>query len=71
MRSIFSTNLRAALEAADMTQEDLARKVDVSLRSAQGWCLGEKEPRGETLIRVARAVGVPAEDLYASEREAA
>jgi len=45
------------------SQEELARKARLSLRTIQRIELGETEPRGDTLIRVAGVFNLKPEDL--------
>lgn len=42
---IFSTNLKKFLELYDMTQLDLAKRLNVSNTSVSNWCMGTKSPR--------------------------
>jgi transcriptional regulator with XRE-family HTH domain len=51
-------NVRAARNAAGLTQEQLARAMDVSLRTVQGWELGEVQHLGApNLLALAKALG--------------
>jgi transcriptional regulator with XRE-family HTH domain len=49
----FARNLRSLLTAQELTQQDLAVHLDVSLRSVSGWCLGESTPHRENMERIA------------------
>jgi transcriptional regulator with XRE-family HTH domain len=51
-------NVRAARSAAGLTQEQLARRMDVSLRTVQGWELGEvQQLEARSLLALAKALG--------------
>lgn len=69
--SPFATNLRAALAEREMTQEALAREVDVGLRVVQEWCSGRIDaPRWRHLTRVAQVLDVePASLLAAADHD--
>lgn len=60
----FGVRLRAAREAKELTQEDVARRLDVGLRVYQRWEHGQSTPRGDTLVRLASTLGTTAEDLF-------
>lgn len=63
-RSPFAAQLRQALTDDGLTQEQAARKVDVTLRTLQHWLKGNTEPQAATLIRVARALERDPEWFY-------
>lgn len=52
----FSRRLREAITAADLTQEAVAREIEVSLRAVQFWVAGTQEPKGRQLIALARVL---------------
>lgn len=52
----FSTRLREAIADAGLTQEAVAREVDVTLRAVQFWAAGKQEPKGRQLIALARVL---------------
>lgn len=60
----FAANLRAALAASDMTQEGLAREVDVTLAAVSLWCRGKSQPAGWKLVQLARVLGRDAEWFF-------
>ena len=66
----FGDRLRVAIEEKDTTQEQVARDVGVSLRSVQGWCLGEKEPKGRHLVRVSEVLDREPAWFYGEEKAA-
>lgn len=55
--SPLATNLRTVLAEREMTQEQLARRIDVSNRSVAGWCLGETLPRWPQLVKLGQEFG--------------
>jgi transcriptional regulator with XRE-family HTH domain len=55
-RAQFSTKLREAIAEAGLTQEAVAREVDVSLRAVQFWAAGTQEPKGRQLVALARVL---------------
>jgi transcriptional regulator with XRE-family HTH domain len=55
-RTQFSERLREAITSAGLTQEAVAREVDVSLRAVQFWAAGTQEPKGRQLVALARVL---------------
>jgi transcriptional regulator with XRE-family HTH domain len=55
--------LKALREEMGLTQEALAERAGLSLRSLQGWEQGRRLPRVNVLPQLARALGVPLERL--------
>ncbi|MEX2633680.1 MAG: helix-turn-helix domain-containing protein [Balneolales bacterium] len=53
-----------------LSQEKLAEAADVSLRTIQRLESGDTEPRGDTVIRIAKALGVSPGDLLQYKKEA-
>lgn len=61
-----AVNIRAAREAAGMTQEQLARLLDVrSVRTVTGWELDGRLPRGRNLQALADVLGRDPSWFYA------
>lgn len=57
--STLSERVHAALEAADMDQSDLARRIGVSSVAVNNWCTGAtKSIKGENLLKAASALKV-------------
>jgi len=56
-RSPVGDNLKAALEAAGMTQEGLARHLEVTVRTVSGWCNDGRDPKWSTLVRIGEVLG--------------
>lgn len=65
------TNLRTAIEAQQprLTQEALARQIDVSLRTVQGWLRGESLPRWPQLCALAVALDRDPDWFYRDHSE--
>lgn len=55
-RTQFSTRLREAIADASLTQEAVAREINVSLRAVQFWLAGTQEPKGRQLVALARVL---------------
>jgi transcriptional regulator with XRE-family HTH domain len=64
-RKVFGANLRRARTAANLTQEALAWEASIHPSEISKLERGVRDPRLETIIRVARALGVPLSDLLA------
>ena len=62
-------NLKHALAEKGMTQEALAREIDVSVRIVQEWCSGRSLPRWPSLVRVAEALERTPDWFYAEHEE--
>lgn len=61
---LVAANLRRAIVAEGMTQEELARQIGVSLRQVQKYCAGKADPSGARLIAMADVLGRPAGWFY-------
>jgi transcriptional regulator with XRE-family HTH domain len=59
----FADNLREAMQAAGVTQEALARAVDVTLSTVSRWYRGRNKPDLDKLDRIAEALGTEASEL--------
>lgn len=68
-KDVFSENLTRLLEARDISQSELARRIDVSSQSVSGWCLGNFMPRTGVIQRMCQALGVTESELLLSEEE--
>jgi transcriptional regulator with XRE-family HTH domain len=62
---MFFENLKRLREKAGLTQDALARKLTVSLRSLQNWEQGHREPSIGLLEDIAAAVGATVDELVA------
>lgn len=65
------TRLREATQAAGVTQMQIAVRLGLSLGAVNNWYIGRTEPRGDTLIGLARVLGQPAEFFYEDDPVAA
>jgi transcriptional regulator with XRE-family HTH domain len=59
----FSEMLKEAREKAGLTQDALAVRTGLPLRSIQNWEQGHRVPRAEVVLTLAKAVGASAEQL--------
>lgn len=59
----FPKALKAAREAAELSQADLAAMLDVSPSTVAGWELGTYSPRLDKLPAIAKAVRVERAEL--------
>jgi DNA-binding transcriptional regulator YiaG len=62
--------VRVARKEIGLSNEALARAIDVSLRTVQRWQDGENAPQGAQLLRLAKALGLQPEDLYVEDEPA-
>jgi transcriptional regulator with XRE-family HTH domain len=62
----FGTMLKAMREKVGLSQAALAERVGVSVRNIQNWEQGHRTPRAQVLLTLARAVGVPVEQLLSA-----
>lgn len=65
------TRIQAKRKAADMSQPDLAKLVGVSKVSVSQWENGSSNPRGENLLKLARALGVSPDWLVTGRSDTA
>ena len=59
----FSKNLRQFRNAAGMTQDDLAQKLNISRQAISAWERGCTEPDIQTLMMLAQILNVDANEL--------
>jgi transcriptional regulator with XRE-family HTH domain len=64
----FAANLRRYREAANLTQEQLAAKTGLHPTEISRLERGVREPRLSTIVRLAKGLGVAAEQLVAGIR---
>lgn len=62
-RKIFSMNLKEQLYLHDMTQTDLAKKMDCSITTVNNWYLGLKLPRVEKIDLMCKIFRCTRDDL--------
>ena len=68
--SEFGKRLRALRTGRGLTQEELARQLGVSKSALCMYERGEREPRRETLLAIARLFGVDLSELFGLPRTA-
>ena len=61
--SIFARNLRNYLNANNMTQVELSKKLDVGTTSVYNWCNGIKTPRMDKVDKMCQIFGCKRSDL--------
>jgi transcriptional regulator with XRE-family HTH domain len=59
----FGRNLKAAREAKGLTQEQLARLLDVTVYTVSKWEREEHEPPAETMRRAGKLLGTSGAQL--------
>jgi transcriptional regulator with XRE-family HTH domain len=59
----FGENLREARRTAGLSQEELAKRAGIDRPTISVYEHGKREPNMSTLVKLARALGVPAEAL--------
>lgn len=59
--------IKAARKVAGMTQAELAQKLDIPFQSISQWERALRNPKRETLARIADALGVTVNDLLGQE----
>lgn len=67
--STFPARLRHLREQAGLSVPALAAASGLTRQQIHGYESGRNEPRLSTLIRLARALGVPPAELFFSRRE--
>jgi transcriptional regulator with XRE-family HTH domain len=67
----FEDVLKQARERAGLTQEGLAERTGLSLRSIQNWEQAHRTPRIGVVLALAKALGCSAESLLLSLAEGA
>lgn len=60
--------IRAARKKAGLTQEELARKLDISYQSVGQWEREERNPKIENLVEIATALGIDWLDLIPEKK---
>ncbi len=71
-RSVAPTGprIREAMEAHDLTSDDLARLVGVNVRLVQKWRAGSTIPSFTNLKRLEKVLGKPVSWFFSEEAEA-
>lgn len=57
-------NIRTLLAEYNMSQLELAEKLDVSTSTVSDWCKGNKMPRVDKLAKLCDIFGIRVEDIY-------
>ena len=55
----FEKKLKKALVDAGLSQTEFAARLGLKKQQISRWARGEAFPRGETLVKIAQALGVP------------
>lgn len=63
-RSVFGRHLRTLRESNEVSQEDLAHKIDMSRRYLSGIERGEANPTLDQIVRLAEALELNPGDLF-------
>ncbi len=58
------TRLRKAREQSGLTQTEVAKKAEISIRAYKMYESGERIPRADVAVRIARAVKSTVEKLF-------
>lgn len=66
---MFGENLRKARMQCGLTQENVARTLDVTLRAYQNYESGKREPNFDTVVKLARLYGVSTDFLFGLDEE--
>ena len=61
-------NLRRARKAANLTQEALAQRAEMSTSEVSRFELGTRDPQFSTMLRHARALDLPVSELVTGIR---
>lgn len=64
LRKLWGRNIAGARQRKGMSQERLARTLDVSNQVVSRWERGVYAPRDQTRIRLAEILGVPVSALF-------
>lgn len=67
---MFNENLRAAREAAGLSQKELAAKLYVSQQALAKWELGTSSPNPETTAEISKILNISADKLLGTENNA-
>ena len=64
MENILASRVRDLRKSKGFSQEELAEKSGLNLRTVQRIEKGENEPRGDSLVRLAQALQISSEELF-------
>ncbi len=65
IRQIVSANLRQHRKARDLTQQELADKIDKSMKTVSDYEVGRMMPSYDTVEKIAEVLGIPEAALFA------
>lgn len=68
IRETFARNLRRLMYADEISQKDLAEKMNVAPSTVSAWCAGNKLPRIETIQQLADIFDVDRSDLISNAK---
>lgn len=68
-KDVFGENLTRLLELKDMSQSELARRIDSTSTSVSGWCAGNFMPRTDKIQKICRVLHVSESELLLTEEE--
>lgn len=63
LKLVFAKNLNFLLDKHGMSQSDLARRIGVKPQSVQGWASARSLPRGQTLLKLSKVLGIKPGDM--------
>jgi len=66
---ILNTRLKTTRQQLGLTQEEIAKKADISTRSYQQYESGERIPKITTALLIARVLNSTVEELFAEAPE--
>ena len=61
--TIFSRNLRKILEEKEVSQRELAKRLDITPQAVNDWCQGKSMPRMRKIDQICRCLNVTRSDL--------
>ncbi|EIM0318295.1 helix-turn-helix domain-containing protein, partial [Salmonella enterica] len=63
-RTVFQRRLKETLDKLELSQSELARRMNVTPQAVQRWCNGLGEPRKSVLEKLAKVTNMPAHWFY-------
>jgi transcriptional regulator with XRE-family HTH domain len=61
----FGRNLQRLREQAGLSQSELAKKANVSVKTLQNWEIDRNQPRFDAIVKLAQVLGVSIESFVA------
>lgn len=62
--TLFKNNLKKYLELRQMTQREFSKKINITESAMSRYVNGNRMPRGEFLLKMAKVLGVNVEQLF-------